>query len=90
MTPRFRVEVPDPSNQEIVAKGGDPLKTLCLEEARAFSRWMAENEPNFADGLASWERQAIATYLYKKSRRLDEQETNPEGDVSAEEQDGAT
>ena len=90
MASLFRVEVTDPTHHETIAKAGDPLKDLCREEANSFSAWLAENEPNFEAGLADWERHAISLYLYKKCRRLDEQEATPTGDVSVEGQDGTS
>lgn len=84
MTARFQVALsPEPD----VPVKGDVLRTLCRQEAAAFSDWLRENEPNFADGLADWEQQAIAVYLYKKVRKLDEDQ-GPPGSLPAERQDG--
>ncbi len=46
----------------------DLLRGLCIEEVDEFDRYMRENEPNWKDGLAEWEKQAIRTYLYQKIR----------------------
>lgn len=88
MTPLFQVSVVDPAHQEMVRTGGSSLRDLCQKEAAAFSDWLRANEPNFRDGLANWERQILAVYLYKKSRGLDEPE-KAEASVFLEEgQDG--
>ena len=77
-----------PNYQEVVDNGGEQLRTLYQEEVNRFSQWLAANEPNFADGLASWEKQAIQVYLYKKSRGLDEQPTRVQGRIFPEGEDG--
>lgn len=81
----FQVLAKDPSHQEIVAKGGVPLKNLCQKEAQSFSDWLRANEPNFSEGLAEWERHIIAVYLDKTSRGLrDEQQDGAPSDLPQE------
>lgn len=50
----------------------DMLRSLCTQEVDEFDRYMRENEPNWREGLAEWEKQIIRTYLYQKARgRID-------------------
>lgn len=90
MAALFQVSVTDPEHQKIVDKGGDALKRLCREEAVAFSDWLRENEPNFQDGLADWERHIISVYLDKTSRGVrDGPEEAPTSVIPEEGQDGS-
>jgi len=62
--------------EETLNKGGDPLRALCREEVGSFDqflrRWGAEQPEgslshDYADGLAPWERDVIAGFLYQKA-----------------------
>jgi len=59
-----------------IDNGGEPLLSLCLKEADAFSafleRWSRESTEKgadaYRDGLTDWEKKAVAGYIYQKSR----------------------
>lgn len=89
MTALFRISATDPEHQKVVAKGGSSLKDLCQKEAFSFSDWLRENEPNFQDGLADWERHIIAVYLDKTVRGLRGPAKADTNDFPAEGQDGS-
>lgn len=72
MSALFHVELGNPEASDVLANT-EALRSLCQKEAAEFSQWLATNEPNFSAGLADWERQIIAVYLYKKVRKLDEE-----------------
>ena len=71
----FELKIVDEAAAEKVAKGGQPLLDLCLEEAESFSTFLHEyaveskdrDASMYADGLADWEKKAIAGYLYQKT-----------------------
>ena len=76
------MKVDAPALHKIVSEGGPPLQALCHKEADLFDAYLrsggAEVDRMWADGLASWERGAIAGYIYQKLRgRVDAAEKPP-------------
>lgn len=65
----FKLEIVDPEVAEDAAKGGKPLRDLCRIEAENFDRYLRNcGHPEYAQGLAQWERFVIEGYLYQKIR----------------------
>jgi len=58
-----------------IAKGGEPLRSLCRREAQRFDAYLRNYGQEYSDGLASWEQKAVEGYLYQKLRgHIDEKE----------------
>lgn len=68
----FKLTAIDPQDADAALTGGEPLRRLCRKEVEEFDVYMREHEPNWAGGLAAWEKQILLTFLYQKMRgRLD-------------------
>ena len=67
----------DDSLKEIVANGGDPLRTLCQKEVDLFDAYLRkygdDRRNEYKGGMAKFERWMLEGYLYQKLRgRLDQ------------------
>jgi len=81
----IRLLIDDPEVARQVANGGDPLKSLCREEADKFERLMQADDADFGK-LTHFERAAVQSYLYQKIRgRLDSAKAS---DLPEERSDG--
>lgn len=65
----------DPSLQDIVAKGGEPLRDLCRKEVDLFDKHLRHfgSNPNnksgeYKEGLGKYTRWTLEGYLYQKLR----------------------
>jgi hypothetical protein len=80
---RIKMTVDDAESQQLVSEGGPPLRDLCRKEAELFDTYLrtagAEVDAVWADGLASWEREAIAGYIYQKLRGRVDSAEKPSG-----------
>lgn len=77
----FDLKIVDEDRAEEAAKGGRPLRDLCREEVDNFDQYLKTcGYPEYAHGLAQWERYAIEGYLYQKIRgRIDALDTQNDG-----------
>lgn len=66
------VDFDSPEEEEILSKGGDPLRDLCRNEVESFDAFLkdwATKDPAgdfYSEGLALWERRVVEGFLYQK------------------------
>ena len=73
---RIVVDIDCSPDEKELLSGGDHLKDLCQKEVESFDQYLRQwgsAQPegtmarDYADGLAQWEKQAVAGYLYQKA-----------------------
>ena len=76
----FELVITDSKLRESVADGGQPLIDLCRKEADTFDSYLRGcGIMQYEDGLAKWERECLAGYLYQKVRgRLEPEKFEPQ------------
>jgi hypothetical protein len=77
-----------PEDAEEIAKGGEPLRTLCRKEVDCFDAYLRAVGGDYKEGLARFERFAVEGYLYQKLRGHFDAYAE-EGHLPAEGQDGS-